>query len=465
MTHSQMIPDYTWPMKNPEFSPFKHQVKTTEHMLANPRCFVLNDMGTGKTLAALWAADYLLTQGSIKRVLVVGPLTTLKSVWANEIKTNLPHIKYAVAHGKKPQDRFDAVNSSAKIVITNHDSVKSYEQLLLSGGFDLMIIDELTAFKTVSTKRWKSAKKIADKCKGVWGMTAEPTPNTPVEAFGQAKLVNDKNPFLPKYLTKFRDMVEIKIGMFNTIPKDDADKTVHKCLQPSIRFKLDDCVDIPDCQHLEMQIPLTPVQQAAYKSMYKDLCVEYSTGSITSSNAAVKFTKLLQIANGWVKNDDGGITELSPENRLQAAWEIFENTHKTKLVIAAGYSASIQGLYNFFLEKGVKVEVIQGATKQDDRAKYIDRFQNGDLQVLVIQPQAASHGITLTSASTLLWYGLVPSGEVYNQMNGRISRIGQKKKQSIIHFISSKAEARILKLLKNKANMSREILSLFDGDI
>lgn len=461
---SDIFEGYNWPMANPNHKPFAHQIETAEFLVRNPRSFVLNDLGTGKTLSALWAADFLMWKGAIKRVLVVGPLSTIHSVWANEIKANFPHLKYAVAHGNKPQDRFDAINSNAKIVIMNHDGIKSYNDAVLKGGFDLLIIDELTAFKTVSTARWKAAKKVEKLCKGVWGMTAEPTPNTPVEAFGQAKLVNEKNPFLPKYLTKFKDLVEIKVAMFTTIPRDDADKTVHKVLQPAIRFKRDDCVDIPPCQYIDLEISMTSSQTKAYKEMYNELLVEYERGEITSANAAVKFTKLLQISCGWVKDDAGAVYELDPINRLEQAYEIFQNSHKNKLVIATAFKASIYGITNYFREKGVKVDYINGDVKAEDRAKKINSFQHGDLQILVIQPQAASHGITLTAASTLLWFSLIPSGETYNQMNGRITRIGQKQKQTIYHMVGSKAEHRILKILKNKGIMSKEILDLFEGD-
>lgn len=459
---SELFAGYKWPMANPDHKPFKHQVETAEFLLKNPKCFVLNDMGTGKTLSALWAADFLIQKGVIKRVLVLGPLSTIHSVWANEIKSNFPHLKYAVAHGNKPADRYNAIKSNAKIVIMNHDGIKSYNEAVLAGGFDLLIIDELTAFKTVSTARWKAARKIATQCKGIWGMTAEPTPNSPVEAFGQAKLVNEANPFLPKYLTKYRDLVEVKISMFVTIPKDDADKTVYKVLQPAIRFKRDDCVDIPPCQYIDMEIPMTALQTKAYKEMFSELLVEYERGEITSANSAVKFTKLLQISCGWVKDDEGNVYELEPSNRLEVAYSIFENAHKQKLVIASAFKASIKGIFNYFKEKGVKVDYITGDVKAEDRAKKIHSFQYGDLQVLVIQPQAASHGITLTAASTLLWFSLIPSGETYNQMNGRITRIGQLNKQTIIHMVGSKAEFRILNILKNKGIMSKEILGLFE---
>lgn len=458
---SKILTNYNWPMSNPEFKPFKHQVETAEFLLKNSRGYVFNDMGTGKTMSALWAADWLIENGYVKQVLIVAPLSTLQSVWLNELKSTFKHRSSIIAHGKNAEHKIKAIRSGANFIIINHDGVKSYKAELEAVGFRLVIIDELTAFKNHKSERWKAAKVICDKAYGVWGMTAEPTPNSPVEAFGQARLVNDKNPHLPKYITKFRDMVEYKVSMFVSLPKDDADKTVFKVMQPAIRFERDKCVDIPDCQLIDLEVPMTAQQTKAYEEMRKEMVVEYEKGDITSSNAAVKLVKLLQISCGWIKTDDGEIYELNPETKLEAAYDIFLNAHKNKLVIASAFRASIYGITKFFRDKGVKAECIHGSVKQEDRAKYIDDFQNGDLQVLVLQPQAASHGITLTAASTLLWYNLIPSGETYNQMNGRISRIGQTHKQTIYHLISSKAEAHIRKILAGKGIMSKEILELF----
>lgn len=458
---SNVLTDYDWPMENPEHKPFSHQIETSEFLLKNSRAFVLNDMGTGKTLSALWAADWLMKNEYIKSVLIVCPLSTMKSVWFNEIRATFKNRRVVIAHGKNSAYKIDAIRSNANFVIINHDGVKGYKEELIKRKFDIVIIDELTAFKNNSSERWKAAKQICDKVKGVWGMTAEPTPNSPVEAFGQAKLVNERNPFLPKYITKFREMVEYKVTMFVSIPKDDADKTVFKVMQPAIRFERDQCVDIPECQHIDLEVPMTPLQIKAYEEMRKEMVMEYQGGEITSSNAAVKLVKLLQISSGWIKTEEGGVVELCPETKLNEAYEIYLNSHKQKLVIASAFRASIIGIVEFFKSKGVKVGYIHGSVKQEDRAKLIDEFQNGDLAVIVLQPQAASHGITLTAASTLLWYNLIPSGETYNQMNGRISRIGQTQKQKIVHLISSKAEAHILKILKNKGIMSQEILELF----
>ena len=415
---------------------------------------------TGKTLSVLWAADFLLRNKKIKRVLVSSPLSTVGSVWSNEVFFNFKHLKAVVAHGNRDV-RIQAIKSNADIVIINHDGLVTMEQELIRAKFDVLIIDELTAFKNHKTDRWKAANQIARKCKAVWGMTAEPTPNSPVEAYAQAKLVNPDNPFLPPLFTKYRDMVEEKITTHLSIPKDGAEKIVHKILQPAIRFERDKCIDIPPCQHIDFEMPLTDQQQEAYEAMRKKFIVEYNEGLITASNAAVKAMKLVQIAAGWVKDDEGKIHVLDSKNRLEELVNIYDNTHHHKLLIFSAFRASVEGINEYFLKKKIKSAFIHGGIAQNTRKTLIERFQNGDLENLIVQPQSTAHGVTLTATDTAIWHSLVASGEIYGQANGRISRIGQTRKQLIMHFLGCAAERRIKKILDHKEDMSRGVLDLF----
>ena len=226
---------------------------------------------------------------------------------------------------------------------------------------------------------------------GFHGLTGAPTPNGPSEAFGQAKVVNPSNRHLPKYFKAFQPMVEYQVGPYLWVPMPNADEVVNRILQPAIRFKRDDCIDIPDCQYVTRIVEFTPQQKTVYDKMKDDLLVEYDQGEITASNAAVKMMKLLQIAAGSVKDDEGKVLHLDSSNRDDQLWEIFEETGKTKLVVAAAFRASIQHLEEFFRAKGVKVASIHGDVRHELRARYIQDFQDGDLQVLIIQPQSAAH--------------------------------------------------------------------------
>lgn len=452
--------EYPWPIKAGN-TPFIHQKETTKFVINNPRSFILNDMGTGKTLSALWGADILLINERITKVLIVCPLSTMMSTWVKDIAFNMPHRKYSIVHGTRDQ-RLRALNTPAHFYIINHDGVKIMEADLAAAGFKLIIIDELTAFKNFKAERTKAMFRIAYKAKGVWGMTGEPTPNSPEEAFGQAKVVNPFNPYLPPYFTQYRNMTMERINMYIYTPKPGSQKIVNRILQPAIRYKRDDCVDLPPCLYETREVPLTPEQIHAYETMRKQMLVEYHAGQISAANAAVKASKLLQIAAGDVKDDEGNIASYDCSPRLNELFDIFEETPQKKLVIFAANRASVERIDAFFKSKKVESGIIYGSVDQKDRARLISSFQGGTLQVLVIQPQAASHGITLTAANTIVWYSLLASNEIYNQANHRIIRIGQTRGQYIIHLIGCKAERKYLKMLDEKQDFSGSTLSLFE---
>lgn len=462
--------DYAWPTRSKDMKPFQHQKETTVFLLQNKRAFNFSDLGTGKTLSHLWAADFLMVNEKVKQVLVVGPLSTMQSVWGSEIFFNFPHRTYRIAHGTQDA-RLAAINSDADFIILNHDGVsipaveEAIKRKIRSGQIGLILIDELTAFKKHTTKRSKAMQRITNEMGtrgGVHGITGAPTPNKPTEAFGQAKVVNPSNPNLPKYFKQFQAMVEYQAGPYLWLPFDNADQRVSEILQPAIRFKRDDCIDIPECQYIERVVEFTPEQKRVYKAMKDELLVEYDSGEITAVNAAVKMMKLLQIAAGSVKDDEGNVLSLDSSTRDEQLWEIYQETEQKKLVVFAAFRASIAHLERFFREKGVKVASIHGSVAHKDRAEAIREFQDGDMNVLVIQPQSSAHGITLTAANTIVWYSLIASGEVHVQANGRITRAGQKRKQVIYYLIGCKAEQRLLKLLQDKGDLSHRVLNLFE---
>lgn len=452
--------DYDWPIQNPDWKPFRHQSETTKFLITNKRAYVLNSLGTGKTMSALWAADFLMRNRVINKVLIVSPLSTLGSVWYDSIRQGLHNKSVGIAHGPK-QKRINVIKQEFEYTIINHDGVKTLEDELIAQKYDVIIIDELTAFKTFSADRSKAMRRIAKKAKAVWGLTGNVTPNRPTEAFGQAKLVNPDHPATPRYFTKFRDKVEFEVAPRIWEPREGCENEVFKILQPAIRFKLDDCLDIPDLQQITVDVPLSPEQKKAYDDVRKELMHEYQQDMITAANAGVKLFKLLQIAAGWVKSDSGEVIELDSSPRLERLLEIYSELEVKKLVVFTSYRASVLGVTKFFQKKGIKAECIYGSVNQQVRTNLIRKFQMGDLEVLVIQPKSASHGITLTASNTIVWHSLDMSGETFAQANGRISRIGQKRVQTIYNFVGCTAEARALRLLTDKGSRSNDVLDLF----
>lgn len=452
--------EYDWPMKDPNKKPFAHQRETVEFLLSNKRAYNLSDIGTGKTLSALWAADVLMRFGKIKKVLIIAPLSTLQVVWGYEIFTNMPHRYYYIAHGNR-KERLDAITSEVDFVIINHDGVTICQDELIQARFDLIIIDELTAFKNASTDRSKAMRRVAIKCPAVWGMTGLLTPNSPTEAYGQAKVINPYNPYLPMYFSQFRDMVVTQLTQGIFIPTIHADEVVHAVVQPAIRFTRDECLDLPPVLHQYLDLEMTAAQQKLYDQMRRELYAEYENGSITAVNAGVKLNKLLQISAGAVVDDDGAVCFCDAMDKIEMILQTFEELGRTKLIVVASYRAVVERVCRILQDKGIDCEYIHGGVSMRIRSEIIDSFQHRSLPILVVQPDAMAHGITLTASNTIVWQSMIASGETYTQMNGRITRAGQTKKQFVKHLVCSSAERRIVKILDGKTNLSQAVMKLF----
>lgn len=459
------IESYDWPAYQGR-KPFQHQKHTVRFVLKERNCFVLNDMGTGKTLAILWALDILFKAKRVRKVLIIGPLSTLKTVWLNEIFLNMPHRRAGVAHGNAKVRRQVLTDPCCEIVIMNHDGIKFEEPTIMAERPDIIIIDEVTAFKANSdrTKCMRRITKDGRKLgwlKGVWSMTGDLTPEKPTDAFYPCHITVPHNQFLPKYFGQFFDACMYQVNEYLSLPKPEAPQIVAMCTQPSIRFTRDQCLDLPDTTFQIMEIPLSAEQQKFYEEMRKSAYLETESGTVTAKNAAVKLNKLLQISAGAVKNEVGDIVTLDCSDRLRTLLDIFEQTPQKKLVVFATYRASIEMVENYLVSKGVNAAAIHGDVAQNLRADRIEDFQRGKLQVLIIQPQSAAHGITLTAASTIVWYSLIPSNELYQQGNARIVRAGQTRKTQIITFVGTKAEKHVADIVARKGDISREIMRLF----
>lgn len=455
------LPEYNWPIRG-GLKPFEHQMHTTWFVLKYKRCFVLNEMGTGKTLSILWALDILFRSKKIRRALVVSPLSTIRLVWANEIFFNMPHRKYAVCHGSRHQ-RIQALRNPAEIVIINHDGIKTVFDELDAESFDVIVIDELTAFKSHATERTKAMIKLAKRAKAVWGLTGEPTPNSPIEAFSQAKIVNPTNPALPRYFTQYREMTMTKINEFVWLPKFEAPKVVSRVLTPAIRYKRDECMDLPPTTYQTLEVGLSEQQQEAYAKMKKHMLLEYQSGKVTAVNAAVALNKLLQISAGSVRMDDGTTLQINCKPRLDALHDIFEQTPQKKLIIFATYTASIRMLVEYAAKNGIQAQPFYGDVNPAHRLQFVDQFQNGKLNWLVMQPQSSAHGLTLVASSTITWFSLIASNEYYNQANARIVRPGQKLNTLIARFVSTPAEKHMADILDRKDKLSSAVLELFNN--
>lgn len=296
---------YDWPASGGR-SPFKAQLETAAFLTLKSRAFVLNDLGTGKTLATLWAYDYLKSQGRANKMLVASPLSTLERTWADEVFRNFPHLNVAVLHGSREKRLKLLASPDIDVYVVNHDGVKIIgDEVLAREDIDVLVIDELATFRNQGSDRYKAMAKLCTPGRRVWGLTGTPTPHGPTDAWAQCKLIAPEN--VPKYFGAWRDQVMQQLGQFKWIPRAGSAEIVRRAMQPAIRFTRDECVDLPPCMYEERHVALTAEQNKAYQSMLKEFHAEYESGQVTAVNAGVKMNKLLQICCGAAYATDGEV--------------------------------------------------------------------------------------------------------------------------------------------------------------
>ena len=455
------LSEYTWP-RPPGFTPFEHQKTTAEFLATNRKAFCFNEQGTGKTASVIWAVDYLMALGLVKRVLVICPLSIMKSAWQQDLFKFAIHRTVSVAYGAA-RKRKEIVNAGAEFVIINFDGVGIVKKEIMAGGFDLIVVDEASAYKNAQTDRWKDLRDLTKVIKGLWMLTGTPAAQSPVDAYGLAKLVNPKG--VSPFYGQFRDTVMTKLTMYKWAPKPTAQDIVHKALQPAIRFEKADCLDLPPVTFVERDAPLTPQQLKYYNTLKKQLLIEAAGEEISAVNAAIAINKLLQIAGGAVYSDTGEVIEFDVSSRLNVVQEVIEESSH-KVLVFIPFTHTIELLQKHLAKHNISCEVINGAVSVNRRSEIVKQFQEQpEPKVLLIQPKAASHGLTLTAADTIIWYAPCTSVETYLQANARIDRPGQVNNMTIVHIKGSPVESRMYTLLQGNIDNHQKVIDLYRQEI
>lgn len=446
---------YSWTGK---YAPFDHQKKTAAFLTMHPRAFCFNEQGTGKTASAIWAADFLMKQGKIKRALVICPLSIMDSAWRDDFFTFAPHRSVDVAYGESKK-RKEIIRQGADFVVINYDGVEIVYDEIAKGGFDLVIIDEATHYKNAQSKRWKILNKLMTDDTWLWMMTGTPAAQSPLDAYGLAKLINPLS--VPRFFGSFRDMVMTKASQFSWVMKPSASALVFNALQPAIRFTKEECLDLPDMTYVKRQVELTRQQKKYYDMLKKRMVMEINGDEVSAVNAAVIMNKLLQISAGAVYTDEGDTLEFDIKHRYKVLREVIDESSQ-KVLIFVPFKHTIDILTDKLRADGITTEVIRGDVPVARRTDIFKRFQEAhDPRVLVIQPQAAAHGVTLTAANTVVWWGPTPSLETYAQANARVHRAGQKHPCTVVQLQGSTVEKRVYSLLDKRIDVHTKMIDLY----
>lgn len=441
-------------------TPFDSQRVTADLLTTNKRAYVLSEMGVGKTRAALYAYDWLRSIGLAHRLLVVAPLSTLSKVWEDEVFCHFSHLTTAVLYGDKKR-RTKLLGNPADVYIINHDGVAVvHDELFRRADIDCCIVDELAEYRNSRARRWKFLRPLIARAAYAWGLTGSPTPNEPVDAYGQVKLITPER--VGFSIKGFRDQTMRQVSQFKWVARSDANDTVLGVMQPSIRFTRAQCFDLPPTTYSAREIPLSKEAASAYKKMFDELAIQARGHQIKAANEGVKLSKLLQIAAGFVYDGSGTGALVGGTARYKEIISIIDQA-EAKVIVFAPFRYFVE-LLRGVLDRRYPglVGMVHGEVNKTERDRVFTEFTKGSMKVIVAHPGTMAHGLTLVEADTVVWAAPTMSFRIYEQANARITRSGQTRNTHIIHLQSTKAEDHVYSRLKRKEKMQGALLDLFE---
>ena len=454
-TPSPILSYYGWPAR---FKAMSHQRNTAAFLVSHRKALCLNAPGTGKSLSALWAADFLIEEGIAKKVLIIAPLSTVKVVWGKEIRHHIPHRSFEILTGNKDARLRKLETPGLQFLIVNHDGFAVIKDHIKD--VDVVIYDEATALKTPGSQRFKQFYRwTQDNPVWLWLLTGTPISQSPVDAWTLAKLVNSPN--VPKSFTSFKDLVMAKISTFRWIPRPEALDVCQKILQPSVRYSLDECVDLPDTVFIEHECPMSVEQVKAFKEM-KERAVLLAH-DVSAPNMAVALMKMLQVCCGVVYANDGERVKLDYKGRYDTLKDIVTEIGD-KVIIFVPLRGVQDSLKELLEADGFDVATVHGDVTGVARNKIFDDFQTkASPTVLLAHPKVAAHGLTLTRAKDIIWYAPIYSLEQYEQANARIRRLSTEGKTRVHHLWGTSFEKELYNRLQHKKQVLSEFLDLVKG--
>ena len=465
--------NYNWPRHPSIVHPYDLQKTTANFLLLHPRSFCLSDMGVGKTLATLWAADVLMKMHApgTFRALIVCPLSIMQRVWADAIFKNfLARRTFEILHGGAAQ-RTAALSRPADFYIVNFDGVgvgahtrKRFEldgfsqQLAGRADIRLCIVDEASAYKDASTKRHRIARLVFGQKPYLWLLSGTPTPNAPTDAHGLAKLVNNA---AGKSFKTFQHetMYQPYPGGFKWLPQKDGYDKARRLLTPSIRFDIADVWDAPPFTTQQREVELTDEQKKHMTALKRDLQVIVKSGQpINAANEAAARQKFIQISLGAIYDANHKAHLVDSRPRLEELKAVVEQV-TGKILIFAPLTSVVNLLYKEL--KDWSREIVNGDTSQKDRSRIFQAFQcESEPRILVADPGCMAHGLDLYAAQTVIWYGPTDKTELYLQANKRAHRPGQKYPVTVVELVSNPLEREIYRRLETNTSMQGALLEL-----
>lgn len=446
-----------------KYVPHKYQAYATEFIEEHPVAAVLLDMGLGKSVITLTAIHNLcLDTFEVQKVLVIAPLRVARDTWKAELEKwdHLKDLKYSIAVGTEAE-RKTALQKDAHIYIINRENVVwLIEQSGLPFDYDMVVIDELSSFKSYQAKRFRSLLKVRPAIKRIVGLTGTPSSNGLMDLWTEFRLL-DMGKRLGKFITHYRnefflpDKRNAQI-IFSYKPKDGAEEEIYKRISDiTISMKSTDYLEMPECIINEVEVSLSEKEMKMYNGLKKDLVLAIANKEIDALNAGALSNKLSQMANGAVYDENKNYIEFH-DRKLDALEDLIEQANGKPVLVAYWFKHDLERIRKRFDVREIK------------NSEDITDWNNGKIPVAVIHPASAGHGLNIQEGgSTLIWFGLTWSLELYLQTNARLWRQGQKSKTVVIHHIVAKCtnDERVMKALREKKITQDELMDAVKAEI
>ena len=446
-----------------KYKPHDYQKYAADFIITHPISALLLDMGLGKTSITLTAINNLLFDSfEVHKVLVVAPLRVARDTWSAEIEKweHLKNLRYSVVVGTE-QERLNALRTSADVYIINRENIQwLVEESGLIFDFDMAVIDELSSFKNHQSKRFKAFMQIRPKLKRIIGLTGTPASNGLMDLFAEFKLL-DMGERLGRFIGQYRNAYfqpDKRNGMviYSYKPLPNAERQIYdKISDITISMKAADHLKMPELISSEYTVQLSEKEKEKYDQLKKDLILATEDNEVTAANAASLSNKLSQMANGAVYSDDESVMEIH-DRKLDALEDIIESMNGRPLLVAYWFKHDLERIRKRFEIREIK------------SSRDISEWNSGKIPVALIHPASAGHGLNLQSGgSTLVWFGLTWSLELYQQTNARLWRQGQTADTVVIQHIIANGtiDEQIMKALKTKDTTQAALITAVKAEV
>lgn len=450
------------------YRPHDYQRYATRFIEEHPISALILEMGLGKSVITLTAVEHLMHDSfEVRKVLVIAPLRVAKSTWPDEIRKwdHLSALSFSVAVGSR-DERTAAIRKGADITIINRENVQwLVEESGLPFDYDMVVIDELSSFKSHKARRFRSLMKMRPRVKRIVGLTGTPAPNGLMDLWAEFRLL-DGGKRLGRFIGQYRERWFLpdkrnQMVIFSYKPKDGAEEEIYSAISDiTVSMKAMDRIRMPELVETELKVSMSESERKAYDSMKKDLVLSLPDGAVTASNAAVLSGKLMQLSSGAVYTEDGDSIEIH-RRKLEALEDAVEAMNGKPILIAYWFRHERERI-------AALLDALNVRWKDISSESSIREWNEGKIQAGLIHPASAGHGLNLQDGgSTLLWFSVPWSLELYQQTVARLWRQGQKEKTTVVmHIITEETiDEKVLEALRRKDSTQDALLEAVKADL